>query len=327
MVSNTFLLVANIIFQLASAKPIHLQSPIFDNLRGGELVEDNIENKSEESVKKKIAFVPSQVKVKNKIHEDPKGPRTTTKPTLPSSKLPQFDSEDFQALKKSADSIIDDALVQSKIYDLSSGIRNRVGKLPLRRFKPSTTRLQNSLKGSYGKAAESLSRIGTASWESLRLGPQTLDIQHTAGRMREESIKVFHKILGCTMVSTMAKPNGKPKLMLPVFALALFGTSLGFHSFLYFVSVGYSVSIGLISLFSLFSVNVSFTQNHNVRTNLNMYLLTLFRRCPLKDYPSRKCSFSVKPAFNFGIYMVHSTHCVPFAPRIYQLARVAFQAC
>jgi hypothetical protein len=43
------------------------------------------------------------------------------------------------------------------------------------------------------------------------------------------------------------------------FITSLLGTSLGFHSFLYFVTVGYSVSIGLIALASLIVFNVSCT--------------------------------------------------------------------
>lgn len=43
------------------------------------------------------------------------------------------------------------------------------------------------------------------------------------------------------------------------FVISLLGTSLGFHSFLYFVTVGYSVSIGLIALTSLLVFNVSDT--------------------------------------------------------------------
>ena len=266
MFSKNSFLVANSIVLLTSAKSIHLQSHIWENLRCGDLVEDNnIENKSEESVQKKIAFVPTQVKVKNSLHEESsKGSRT--KPTLPSSSLPQFHSEDFLALKKSDEIKIDKRSSQPKVNDL----RNRAEKLPLRHLKPATTRLQNTLKGSYGKAAERLSRIGTSSWDSLRLAPHTLQIQTTAGRLREESMKVFHKILGGTMIvrnnfgSTIAKQTGKPNFTLPVFALALLGSSLGFHSFLYFVSVGYSVSIGLISLFSLISANVSFTTNKRI---------------------------------------------------------------
>ncbi len=43
------------------------------------------------------------------------------------------------------------------------------------------------------------------------------------------------------------------------FVISLLGTSLGFHSFLYFVTVGYSVSIGLIALTSLVVFNVSYS--------------------------------------------------------------------
>ncbi len=42
------------------------------------------------------------------------------------------------------------------------------------------------------------------------------------------------------------------------FAISLIGTSLGFHSFLYFVTVGLSVSIGLNALASLILFNVSY---------------------------------------------------------------------
>ena len=43
------------------------------------------------------------------------------------------------------------------------------------------------------------------------------------------------------------------------FVISLLGTSLGFHSFLYFVTVGYSISIGLIALTSLVVFNVSYS--------------------------------------------------------------------
>ena len=51
---------------------------------------------------------------------------------------------------------------------------------------------------------------------------------------------------------------------LAVLILALLGSSVGFQSFLYFVSVGYSVSIGCISALTLVVYNVSFVLMHSL---------------------------------------------------------------
>ena len=242
---HSLLLVLNSVVALTRAKSLYL-SPLREDLRCGELLEDNAESKSEESV---VAFVPTPVKVKHTIPES-KG----THPTLSSSDMPKAYSTDSPSIPT---------------FKSDDENQNRVGMLPFQYVKPAATRLQRTLKGGYGKAAEGLTRIGTASWENLWITPNNIHIRNTAERVKEESLKVLNKVLGCTLMlrqrigSPLSKPKGNPNIVVPVVAFALLGSSLGFHSFLYFVSVGYSISIGLMSLSTLILVNVSIRKSFN----------------------------------------------------------------
>jgi len=52
------------------------------------------------------------------------------------------------------------------------------------------------------------------------------------------------------------QPNDETTIILSVLTICLLGTSIGFRSYLYFVSVGQSVGIGLVSIISIITFNV-----------------------------------------------------------------------
>lgn len=71
---------------------------------------------------------------------------------------------------------------------------------------------------------------------------------HNLGEMGERS----HS----TLYGLFTRPNEESAVILAVLAICLLGTSIGFRSYLYFVSVGQSLCIGLVSLVSLIACNL-----------------------------------------------------------------------
>ena len=72
--------------------------------------------------------------------------------------------------------------------------------------------------------------------------------------------KVYGSISGpivSTILSQLCIPNEKPLTTTAVFLLSLLGSSLGFHSFLYFVSIGFGLAVGFIATAALITFNVS----------------------------------------------------------------------
>lgn len=72
--------------------------------------------------------------------------------------------------------------------------------------------------------------------------------------------KVYDSISGPIMsaiVSQLCIPAEKPLTTTSVFLLSLLGSSLGFHSFLYFVSIGFGLAVGFIATTALIAFNVS----------------------------------------------------------------------
>ena len=70
--------------------------------------------------------------------------------------------------------------------------------------------------------------------------------------MKEATMPVYS---AATTVAAY-RPNDDTTILIAVFALSLLGSSLGFTSFLYFVSVGYGASIGIIAATALILSNV-----------------------------------------------------------------------
>jgi len=84
----------------------------------------------------------------------------------------------------------------------------------------------------------------------------------------DKSYDVLH-----TLVS---HPNEDTKIILTVFAICLIGTSVGFRSYLYFVSVGQSVCIGLVSMISLITFNVLSSHPIPILTSIQSFLAVLW---------------------------------------------------
>jgi len=96
------------------------------------------------------------------------------------------------------------------------------------------------------------------------------DTKKSVGKFRNASLHILRSIMEILYVTIdslgekpyellhtlVAHPNEDTKIILAVFAICLLGTSVGFRSYLYFVSVGQSVCIGLVSLISLITFNV-----------------------------------------------------------------------
>jgi len=79
-----------------------------------------------------------------------------------------------------------------------------------------------------------------------------------------------------TFQTLFAEPHGETTIILAVLTICLLGTSIGFRSYLYFVSVGQSVCIGLVSMVSLIAFNVLSKYPIPILTNIQSFLTLLW---------------------------------------------------
>ena len=72
------------------------------------------------------------------------------------------------------------------------------------------------------------------------------------------------------------RPNDDILIYTAAFGLCLFGSSVGYRSFLYFVSVGYSISIGLTALVALLVANIYIKNGIPFLSNIHVGLTLLW---------------------------------------------------
>jgi len=167
----------------------------------------------------------------------------TTKATRPPVKAKE-------SFKRTSNEIT--ASLREKFADAS-----RLLELP--KIKPVATNFANEMRERYGETTSKLQNLRSASVQSARNTFQRLKVRDTA--IPKESFfqllsttgKILKdKILGLGVTKGL---NGDVSILVAPFILSLVGSSLGFYSFLYFVSVGFSAAIGIIAAVALIVAN------------------------------------------------------------------------
>jgi hypothetical protein len=111
-----------------------------------------------------------------------------------------------------------------------------------------------------------------------------------------------------------------------VYALALLGSSFGFHLFLYFITIGYAFGVTLPVTVAMILYNVSQSDESNRRRHAVTALSITYHTLPLFKFPVQSCEqdpaldqYSIGPCRNMG----HSIGMVLLVQRVCELASVA----
>jgi len=146
---------------------------------------------------------------------------------------------------------------------INNGLRDRFSdaSISLQRLlesqKPIALNFAKEVKGRYGETALKINDMKSATFQRLQgfdatsvRASITNNAFHAKDRISDASLSAIRSALEY-------KINEEMKVLLCVFACSLLGASLGFHTFLYFVSVGYGASVAVIACALLVIGNVS----------------------------------------------------------------------
>ena len=174
---------------------------------------------------------------------------------------------------------------------INNGLRDRFSdaSISLQRLlesqKPIAVNFANEVKGRYGETASKINAMKSVTFQRLQ-GFDTTSVRtsithnafHAKNRMSDASLVAIRSALEY-------KISEEVKVLLCMFACSLLGASLGFHTFLYFVSVGYGASIAVIACALLVVGNVSKATSHYtyvkpqpLRTHVSQFIRWLQKR-------------------------------------------------
>ena len=114
----------------------------------------------------------------------------------------------------------------------------------------SDTSAGEATAGVHSKVKDAMTFMKSAPIEKLKQIKDTVSID----ALKAKTSAVSAKALVLNTILLFGSPS-RPLTPLSVITLSLLGSSLGFHSYLWFATVGYTVSLGLISLVALICYN------------------------------------------------------------------------
>lgn len=154
------------------------------------------------------------------------------------------------------------AIVEPINRKIDNGLRRRFSdaSLSLQKIleaqKPVALNFANEVRDRYGTTASKLGRMG-----QKISGMKTRDVSSMKAALAHHLVVARSKMSDCSVSAIHSivafKFREESKMLLCMYLFAAIGSSMGFISFLYFVSVGYGASIFLMSLALLIRSSVS----------------------------------------------------------------------
>lgn len=151
---------------------------------------------------------------------------------------------------------------------INNGLRDRFSdaSISLQRLlefqNPIALNFAKEVKGRYGETASKINAMKSVTFQRL----QGFDATSVRASITHNAFHAKDRISDASLLAIRSaieyRISEEMKLLLCVFACSLLGASLGFHSFLYFVSVGYGASIAVIACALLVVGNVSKATTH-----------------------------------------------------------------
>ena len=249
----------------------HKESDSYKNLAQPNVIEINPsfldEQKSQDEIVNKATSQDHSLK-SSKTAESIQSSKPKVVATLDQNKSNENHHQKVEETARSSDGVAfvpkaDKADIEPIDRRINNGLRDRFSdaSISLQRLlesqKPIALNFAKEVKGRYGETALKINDMKSATFQRLQgfdatsvRASITNNAFHAKDRISDASLSAIRSALEY-------KINEEMKVLLCVFACSLLGASLGFHTFLYFVSVGYGASVAVIACALLVVGNVS----------------------------------------------------------------------
>ena len=141
--------------------------------------------------------------------------------------------------------------VQAPAGEGTAGVHSKTSEVQEVQAGPVQAPVGEATAGVHSKVKDAMKFMKSAPIEKLKQIKDTVSID----ALKVKTSAISAKALVLNAILLFGSPS-RPLTPLSVITLSLLGSSLGFHSYLWFATVGYTVSLGLISLVALICYNV-----------------------------------------------------------------------
>lgn len=200
------------------------------------------------------------------IEEKTVKPSSTSEEAGTKAAVMKKDNESVAFIPKSPSD--QNAIVEPINKKIDNGLRRRFAdaSLSLQKIleaqKPVALNFANEVRDRYGTTASKLGRVRSNTFQKIS-SMKTRDISSMKAALAHHLVVARSKMSDCSASAIHSivafKFREETKMLLCMYLFAAVGSSMGFISFLYFVSVGYGASIFLMSVALLIRSNVSRT--------------------------------------------------------------------